>query len=117
SFSGGKDSTVMLHMVMDEAIKRGRVVGVLIIDLEAQYKITMQHVFEMLALYADYIDLFWVCLPMLLRNAVTQFEPRWCCWEPEAKNIWVRDIPTSPITGSVISDPAYFSFFEPHMEF
>lgn len=24
SFSGGKDSTVMLHLVMDEAIKRNR---------------------------------------------------------------------------------------------
>ena len=28
SFSGGKDSTVMLHMVMDEAIKRNKKVGV-----------------------------------------------------------------------------------------
>jgi len=34
SFSGGKDSTVMLHLVMDEAIKRGRRVGVFIIDME-----------------------------------------------------------------------------------
>jgi predicted phosphoadenosine phosphosulfate sulfurtransferase len=38
SFSGGKDSTVMLHLVMDEAIRRGRQVGVLIIDMEAQYR-------------------------------------------------------------------------------
>ena len=37
SFSGGKDSTVMVHLVMDEAIKRGVKVGLLIIDLEAQY--------------------------------------------------------------------------------
>ena len=29
SFSGGKDSSVMLHLVMDEAIKRDRTVGVL----------------------------------------------------------------------------------------
>jgi predicted phosphoadenosine phosphosulfate sulfurtransferase len=35
SFSGGKDSTVMMHLVMEEAIKRCRTVGVLIIDLEA----------------------------------------------------------------------------------
>ena len=33
SFSGGKDSTVMTHLVMQEAIKRGRKVGLLIIDL------------------------------------------------------------------------------------
>ena len=29
SFSGGKDSTVMYYMVMEEAVKRGRSVGVL----------------------------------------------------------------------------------------
>ena len=27
SFSGGKDSTVMTHLVMEEAVKRGRKVG------------------------------------------------------------------------------------------
>ena len=42
SFSGGKDSSVMFHLVMDEAIKRGRKVGVLVIDLEAQYADTIR---------------------------------------------------------------------------
>ena len=31
SFSAGKDSTVMLHLVMDEAIKRNRKIGVLLV--------------------------------------------------------------------------------------
>ena len=30
SFSGGKDSSVMFHLVMDEAIKRDRTVGILL---------------------------------------------------------------------------------------
>jgi predicted phosphoadenosine phosphosulfate sulfurtransferase len=34
SFSGGKDSTVMIHLVMDEAIKRNKKIGVLFVDLE-----------------------------------------------------------------------------------
>lgn len=42
SFSGGKDSSVMFHLVMDEAKKRDRKVGVLIIDLEAQYSDTIK---------------------------------------------------------------------------
>ena len=66
SFSGGKDSSVMFHLVMEEAIRRERKVGVLLIDLEAQYKLTIQHAEEMFALYADHIDLHWVCLPMLV---------------------------------------------------
>ncbi len=112
SFSGGKDSTVMLHLVMEEAKRRKRTVGILVIDLEAQYALTMQHVEDMLALYREYSEVFWVCLPMLLRNAVTQFEPRWCCWEPEAQSMWVREIPEGSI-----SDPAFFPFFSPRMEF
>ena len=59
SFSGGKDSSLMLHLVMDEAIKRGRKVGVLVIDLEAQYQDTVNHALEMVELYKEHIELFW----------------------------------------------------------
>lgn len=114
SFSGGKDSTVMLHLVMEEAKRRQRKIGVLIIDLEAQYKVTMAHVAEMLEFYRDNAEVFWVCLPIALRNAVSQYTPRWCCWDPEARDAWVRDMPTHP---GVISDPAFFPFFVPKMEF
>ena len=47
SFSAGKDSSVMFHLVMDEAIKQGRKVGVLFIDLEAQYQLTIKHAEQM----------------------------------------------------------------------
>lgn len=114
SFSGGKDSTVMMHMVCDEARRRQRTVGILIIDLEAQYKLTMDHISTMLECYSDCTEVFWVCLPMLLRNAVTQYEPRWCCWDPDAKEAWVRDMPTHP---GIRSDPADFPFFVSKMEF
>ena len=75
SFSGGKDSSVMLHLVMDEAIKRDRKVGVLLIDLEAQYTETIKHSEEMFELYKDNIIPYWVCLPISLSNAVSNFEP------------------------------------------
>ena len=76
SFSGGKDSTVMLHLVMAEAIKRDRTVGVLIIDLEAQYRATVDHIQKCVDMYRNHIDLHWVCLPLNLRNAVTNYEPQ-----------------------------------------
>jgi len=110
SFSGGKDSTVMLHLVMEEAIKRQRKVGVLMVDLEGQYKLTIDHVQEMYDLYADYIEPYWVCLPIALRNAVSQYEPKWCCWE-EGKD-WIRQPPKMAIT-----DCTYFPFFKKGMEF
>ena len=112
SFSGGKDSGVMMHLVMDEAIKRGKKVGVLFVDLEGQYKITIDHIADVLDAYAEHIELYWVALPLNLRNAVSQFEPQWMCWEPERKADWVRNPPECAIT-----DESYFPFFEAGMEF
>lgn len=102
----------MLHLVMDEAIKRGRKVGVLFVDLEGQYKITIEHIQHMFDLYADHIEPYWVCLPIILRNAVSQFQPRWTCWDTDKGNIWVRQPPKMAIT-----DQSYFPFFRYNMEF
>jgi len=110
SFSGGKDSSVMLHLVMEEAVKRGKTVGVLFVDLEGQYKITIEHIHEMVALYKDNIELYWVCLPLALRNAVSVYEPKWECWE-QGKD-WIRQPPECAIT-----DINYFPFFKVGMEF
>lgn len=112
SFSGGKDSTVMLHLVMDEAIKRERKVGVLFIDLEAQYTATIEHVQNCFDLYAEHIEPYWVCLPLSLRNAVSMFEPRWECWDPSQQEKWVRPMPRE-----CISDVNHFPFFKRGMEF
>ena len=98
SFSGGKDSSVMLHLVMEEAIKRNRKVGVLCVDLEGMYKITIEHIQHMYDMYADYIEPYWVCLPIALRNAVSVFEPKWCCWEPGKEDVWIRMPPEMAIT-------------------
>lgn len=112
SFSGGKDSTVMLHLVMDEAMKRGRKVGVMFIDLEGQYKFTIDHIQACYEMYVDYIEPFWVCLPIHLRNAVSVYETHWICWDPEKKPAWIRQPPKHAIT-----DEGYFPFFRPGMEF
>lgn len=81
SFSGGKDSTVMLHLCAEEARKRKRKFGVLFIDWECQYKLTIDHVSEMFARYADLIEPYWCCIPLRTVNAVSVFEPEWICWE------------------------------------
>lgn len=112
SFSAGKDSTVMLYLAAEEARRRGRRIGVLLIDLEGQYEMTMTHARRQLDEYADVIDPYWVCLPISLRNAVSVFEPKWTCWESEREDAWIRRPPPDAIT-----DPGAFPFFEPGMEF
>ncbi len=113
SFSGGKDSGVLLNLVIEEAKKRHRLpIDVLIIDLEAQYDHTID--FISLMVERKEINAFWVCLPLSLRNAVSQFQPKWICWEPREKDRWLRKMPSHP---SVISNGTYFPFFTFGMEF
>jgi len=112
SFSAGKDSTVMLHLTMEEAKKRNQKIGLLIVDLEGQYKFTIDHIYATIEEYKDYIDLYWVCLPIHLRNAVSVYEPFWKCWDTEKKEDWIRSQPKEAIT-----DLNYFPFFKDGMEF
>lgn len=112
SFSGGKDSTVMLELVMAEAVRRGIKVGVLFVDLEAQYQHTVAHVERCYQRWADHIEPYWVALPLALRNAVSQFEPQWMCWEPGREKDWVRRPPPMAIT-----EESRWDFFRRGMEF
>ena len=111
SFSGGKDSSVMFHLVMQEAKKRNRKVGVLIIDLEAQYRDTIKHIVEMVEMYSGCIELHWVCAELLLRNAVSNYEPRWICWDSTREKDWIREKP------ALASNLNQYDFYFPKMEF
>jgi len=111
SFSGGKDSSVMTHLVLDEARKRNRKVALLIIDLEAQYKDTISHIETMVETYKNNIDLHWVCAELLLRNAVSNYQPRWVCWDEDKKDVWVRNKP------ALASDLSQYDFYQSKMEF
>jgi predicted phosphoadenosine phosphosulfate sulfurtransferase len=104
----GKDSGVMMHLVCAEARKRGRKIGVLYVDLEAQYQCTIAHIREMFALYRDVVDPHWVALPIHLRNAVSMAEPYWICWDPEHKDRWVRQPAPESTT-----DQKRYPFYEP----
>jgi len=112
SFSGGKDSTAMLHLVADEARKRKVKIGLLFVDLEAQYKLTIEHVERCFNQYADIIEPYWCSLPLHLRNAVSVYEPHWLCWDPDRVDDWVRKPSSYSIT-----DTKHFDFFAVGMEF
>lgn len=112
SLSGGKDSTVLFHLAYEEAQKRDRILQVLIIDLEGQYQLTIEHLQQLISLPG--LEVFWVCLPLNLRNGCSVFQPHWCCWEPELEKYWVRSIPDLKC---VIKDQDYFPFYRYRMEF
>jgi predicted phosphoadenosine phosphosulfate sulfurtransferase len=106
SFSGGKDSTAMTHLVMEEAKKRNRKVALLFIDWEIQYKLTIEHVQHIYDMYKDYIIPYWVALPLLTDNACSMYEPEWISWDKAKENLWTRKPPKIAIT-----DENYFPFY------
>ena len=113
SFSGGKDSGCLVQLAIDVARAKNRLpLDVLHIDLEAWYKHTDEFVARIMALPG--VRPHWVCLPIHLRNSVSQTQPHWLCWEPEARDIWVRDMPRG---SGVISDESHYPWFRRGMEF
>lgn len=113
AFSGGKDSGVLLNMAIEVAREKGRLpVDAMCIDFEALYKHTVDFMADMLT--RPEVRAHWICLPIHLRNAVSQTQPHWICWEPEAHDIWVRELPDYP---GVIADERYFPWFRHGMEF
>ncbi len=93
SFSGGKDSGVVLNMAIDEARRRGRRLGVWFLDLEAWYKKTVEFIERMIDNNQDVVDAYWICLPMKSDNSLSYFQPFWTWWEPGKEDIWVRPMP------------------------
>lgn len=112
AFSGGKDSTVLLHLAMEEARRLGRRVGLMFVDWEAQYQMTIQHVETLIEEYADLIDVHWFALPLRTTNACSMLEPEWVCWDPAKRHLWVREPPPRAIT-----DPAALPWYTHAMTF
>lgn len=96
SVSGGKDSSVMVQLANKVAKEMNKKFDVLFIDLEAQYRNTIEHIEELKQL-SQIRDFYHITLPIALRNAVSVLQPKWICWEEESKHLWVRNMPKDSI--------------------
>lgn len=115
SFSGGKDSGVCMHLMCEEARSRNRKIGVLFIDIEAHYQMTVDYALEMMNEYKDVIIPYWVCLPMETDNSLSYDEMTWAWWETDKKDIWVREMPTMEYVINVDNNP--IDYYEYKMTF
>ena len=90
SISGGKDSTVLAHLALTEARRRGRRVGLSFIDEEVVYQSTVEQIEYLMELYPDNTDRLWLQVPFRLTNATSLTESQLICWEPGQHKIWMR---------------------------
>lgn len=96
SVSAGKDSSVMVQLANIVAQRMNKKFDVLYIDLEGQYKATIDHLNELKQL-SQIRDFYHIALPLALRNAVSILQPKWICWEEESRHLWIREMPEDAI--------------------
>lgn len=107
SFSGGKDSGLVYHLVLQymEEHNIHRKIGLFHQDFEAQYNATVEYVERTFAEAPDFVERFWCCLPMAVRNAMSQTDPWWYPWDDEKQDIWVRSMPEHPYVINLENNP------------
>jgi len=112
SLSGGKDSTVMFHLVLNEARKRNRKFAVLFIDWECQFQYTIDHVESLIKQNQDIVIPYWVALEIETSSSCSMYEPTWRSWDERKKNLWTREK-----NDLSIKDSTYFPFYYPGITF
>ena len=90
SISGGKDSTVLAHLTLTEAHKRGRKIGIFFLDEEVVYDSTVKQVDYIMNLYPENTIKLWFQLEFNLTNAVSYLQGQLKCWEAGKHDIWMR---------------------------
>lgn len=95
SFSGGKDSTLLLNLVLDFKRKYypNKKIGVYHQDFEAQYSVTTKFIEDTFEKIKDEVEPYWLCLPAATRTALSNYQMYWYPWDDQKEDIWVREMP------------------------
>jgi len=98
SFSGGKDSGVMLNLVIDYMRRKGitKKIGLMTLDNEANYEQSLDFMHSIVRKNLDLLDVYWCCLPITLPCTVSQYAVEWQCWGERDKERWIRPMPKDP---------------------
>lgn len=93
SISGGKDSTILAHLALTEAKRRGRRVSIFFLDEEAVYQATIdqvEYIMGGMGLGGEFVVPLWLQMPFNLTNATSLTETQFVPWDPGKHDLWLR---------------------------
>jgi predicted phosphoadenosine phosphosulfate sulfurtransferase len=100
SFSGGKDSGVMLNLciqyIRENNLKRK--IGVFHMDYEIQYGETLRYIDRVFRANPDILEVYRVCVPFKVTTCTSMHQTFWRPWDEECKDFWVREMPAGSCT-------------------
>ncbi|MBE6552248.1 MAG: DUF3440 domain-containing protein [Ruminococcaceae bacterium] len=118
SFSGGKDSGLLLETVMQfrREYYPEKKIGIFHQDFEAQYTVTTEYIERTLERFKHEAEIYWVCLPMATRTALSSYEMFWYPWDDEKRELWVRKMPEYPYVINLENNPITTYKYKMHQE-
>lgn len=97
SFSGGKDSGLLVQLANMVAREKRKRFDLLILDIEGNYSETVRFIHKIEKM--DRIDtVYHFCLPFYEDNHTSFFQPQWKMWDPNEKENWIQPLPKNAIT-------------------
>lgn len=118
SFSGGKDSGLLLNLTLDFQQKYypEKKIGVFHQDFEAQYSMTTEYIEKTFSRIENLVEPYWVCLPMATRTALSNYEMFWYPWDDKKEESWVRPMPKHPYVINLQNNPITTYHYKMHQE-